>query len=953
MMGKINSSIVLLIVILPIALTTDVIHSQLPEPIQNFVEYDNRIFVGAGSKLYKLYFNLTIEESVRLTEESECSNEKKVQVLELFNNRLLVCTTQRCGLCSFYDFSLNLLQHLSDKKRDRWQILSGKKSTQIITESEEDNKIVVMKSLESTKSLSLPYLSYLELKDGHFSQISSIQLKTDTNLSKSFPEIDVITSYEYKGQMFFVIVVTDNNGEVFTKVVRWCQNMGIAGYTEIIVTCSGKISTPTTTSNVVYNKAVSAFFGKVASEDEKAIFLTMTEFKRFSNPVVLKSYSICAFRMEEIREKMTNVQSNCYRNGVLSTRPYWLVGVDYETCQSTMDQQKILSDIYEQRSSFCGHKANGGVGPKKLDTEILPMKIGKSQTQITSRFPPIVASYNYELKTLAIVVTIEGEIYRILCDFRKKAYGTALMMSSMAETSTLQPYFSGIIIDSSQKFAFVAESDSSSGFGRLMRFKTTSCNTETNRNSCQNCLSDPICGWCGTRCSTEKSCTNGQWSSQTCQPVINEVSPLDGPISGGTILTLKGSFTSKHDTHDIKIFIGDVPCKVVSVNRRTINCKTPKTPSPFAGQILLSLNEGDDNPSSLVSGSAKYHEKFQYKRLDIISIKPNASSIAHSNDKNIQIETNIQGSDRRIQICDEECKIQMINNEMLTCKIPPIKAITKCNVKLIVDDGLVNRKDGFSYVKEPVIFGVKPNITASNIVFPFQLLGNNLNYLGDNISLITSVNDQKLISICEKASLDGTSIECFNSKLDVTDETDAVIYVKEIPINLIIKDSLKITYQTFPKFKKPQFKDNKIVFSFDNSELPMSYKDSIRISIDGRICQNVYIALTEMICTYPNVTSDVPILLQIGDESQLFSSKETQLIFYKERWKILLYIIVGILGFAICAGTIVFIVKKKKDNKRRKLKSKDDCDFTKVPSDEYIGKINDSFARHCNLFSFN
>lgn len=380
--------------------------------------------------------------------------------------------------------------------------------------------LITMKSIkDGDNRKSLPYLSYLKLNDDYFSNISSIELKD--NIKENFKSMMVITSFEENDQIFFVITVESFDGEVSTKVIRWCPKMGIAGYTELSLTCSGIASNNEISYQVIFNSAVSGFVGHEAENKKKVLFLMMSKVDRISNPTASNSYSICAFQMKDILSQMTRIQSNCYSNGGQSIRPFWLKGVDYETCQSTIKQEEILHDILKQKGNFCGNKENPGVGPKSYNTEVIP--VSTRNIMIVSRYPPILASYTYDSKTLAIVSTIEGEIYRIRCDLKTEEFGMALMMNSMGESSTGERLFSDIVVDHSQKYAFIAERDTSSSYGRITRVETTSCNTDRNRNNCQSCLSDPICGWCGVRCSTEKACTSGQWSRKSCLPVINEV----------------------------------------------------------------------------------------------------------------------------------------------------------------------------------------------------------------------------------------------------------------------------------------------------------------------------------------------------------------------------------------------------------------------------------------------
>lgn len=337
-----------------------------------------------------------------------------------------------------------------------------------------------------------------------------------------------------------------------------------------------------------------------------------------------------------------------------------------------------------------------------------------------------------------------------------------------------------------------------------------------------------------------------------------------------------------------------------------------------------------------------------------MSVKPNSTSIIHIKTREIQIESSLQGSRQKIDICDLDCKILKREGNIFSCRIPNINEIKTCDIKLAIDDEKIIKKDAFSYVDKPKIFLVEPNVTATNIILPFKIYGKNLHYLSDNVTLITVYKDSVKKSKCETATSDGSYIKCRNSKLSVKDGSIAKIYLNEPEMNVSMKDELDIFYYNIPKFKKPQKIGNLVTFALSESDIHHMYKDEISMKIDGVECpkEKIFVTRTQIVCDKYYNSSISTVTLIFGDSKQIFTLGEDKVV-YKQAAIIITVTVSTVFCIIVTIFSVLFF-KRKNRQKAKKTNPKDEEKFSKTPEDEYIGKFLSKILYInliCKLFS--
>ena len=66
--------------------------------------------------------------------------------------------------------------------------------------------------------------------------------------------------------------------------------------------------------------------------------------------------------------------------------------------------------------------------------------------------------------------------------------------------------------------------------------------------------------------------------------VINNVSPNNGSLLGGTLLSINGDYFSESSAYPLMVKVGTETCTILSSSQTNIQCKTPAKPSAILAQ---------------------------------------------------------------------------------------------------------------------------------------------------------------------------------------------------------------------------------------------------------------------------------------------------------------------------------------------------------------------------------
>ncbi|CAL8250894.1 unnamed protein product [Arctogadus glacialis] len=117
-----------------------------------------------------------------------------------------------------------------------------------------------------------------------------------------------------------------------------------------------------------------------------------------------------------------------------------------------------------------------------------------------------------------------------------------------------------------------------------------------------------LCGWCDNSCRPRDDCQ--PITDQCPAPEIHKISPLSGPVEGGTLVTVQGRNLGKRASV-VDVSIGGVACSLLpdrySVSVELV-CVTGGSGSDFVAAVRVSV---------LHNGEGKSDELFSYLRSSL------------------------------------------------------------------------------------------------------------------------------------------------------------------------------------------------------------------------------------------------------------------------------------------------------------------------------------------------
>ena len=175
------------------------------------------------------------------------------------------------------------------------------------------------------------------------------------------------------------------------------------------------------------------------------------------------------------------------------------------------------------------------------------------------------------------------------------------------------------------------------------------------------------CGWCGaqTSCQVEEECTSGPLfnsTSQCASPAISSVSPLRGPVEGGTRLTINGTNLGAVFTDIVAVTLQQGPNTNVTCQLKNykndyipgtrVVCETEAFSSLGGYRVSISVNR----TSGIVVAQGP---EFSVEQPTVSGVSPSIGPVSGG------VEVAISGSDldtgnreeTRVQLNGMECSV--------------------------------------------------------------------------------------------------------------------------------------------------------------------------------------------------------------------------------------------------------------------------------------------------------
>ncbi|KAG1679056.1 Plexin-B [Nymphon striatum] len=399
----------------------------------------------------------------------------------------------------------------------------------------------------------------------------------------------------------------------------------------------------------------------------------------------------------------------------------------------------------------------------------------------------------------------------------------------------------------------------------------------SNRPDCSLCTTldrKYHCSWCKDSCNFDELCTDSKAFGICPRPRIDTIRPSNGPIEGGTLVTIEGSNLGT-DFNEIKdhTFIGNIPCDPIEYNVSVrIVCRTRRSPNgPYAASVKVG-NKAGETKSDIM---------FHYKAVTLNDVSPNrgpqsGGTILYISGSNLNIgsrvEVNMDGSPCRVNTL-------LTGSSQITCVTHrgPRPSYIVQNMTLHIDSAVRVLTKPFIYIADPTILKIQP-------LASYFSGGRSLTVLGTNL---TSVQQPRFAIFQGKKFISETVCKVYSSSdmmcpSPTVELSKLFRYKRDIPrsryrsnrfrIGFIMDDveTVKDLKRYFPLVKSDLFYvPDPIFYPFENDQIKLYKGESlviegenltlasedreVNVTIGTRPCNVTSLAMNQLVCLPPEV----------------------------------------------------------------------------------------------------
>ncbi|XP_077487352.1 plexin-B-like [Amblyomma americanum] len=276
------------------------------------------------------------------------------------------------------------------------------------------------------------------------------------------------------------------------------------------------------------------------------------------------------------------------------------------------------------------------------------------------------------------------------------------------------------------------------------------------RQDCSLCLTRDKryqCSWCGGSCNYGPSCVEPVTTS--CPPPrIDWIHPLNGPVEGGTLVTIEGSNlgTSEEEIRD-KILVGGLPCVPVEYNVSVrVVCRTQPSPHGAQATYVVIGNR---------AGITKAQEKFHYKPVELTGVQPrvgpqSGGTRLYLNGTNLNV-----GSHVSVYLDDIVCHVErsLASSSQISCRTSrsPYPSYQVSQLVLRIDGANLTLNNPFFYTEDPSLHKIQP-------LKSFLSGGRHIHIYGTNL---TSIQQPRMAVFNRFRQINETSCHVLNASVMV------------------------------------------------------------------------------------------------------------------------------------------------------------------------------------------
>ncbi|KAL4645938.1 plexin-D1 [Arapaima gigas] len=302
-------------------------------------------------------------------------------------------------------------------------------------------------------------------------------------------------------------------------------------------------------------------------------------------------------------------------------------------------------------------------------------------------------------------------------------------------------------------------------------------NCGAGNTDCSQCLGREdqghLCAWCDNTCKPRDDCL--PMSTHCPGPEIYKITPLSGPLQGGTLLTVQGKNLGRR-VSDVKLTIGNIPCNLFP-GRYTVSvelvCQTGESMYELSSAVTVTV----DNTTI---GRSK--ENFLYLTPVVLSLEPTNGSLSGGTRVVIRGKNLNIGSRVRVRVNGtQDCTIQLSDESSIECRMPAAENLRPETVPVCVefeDIPCLNRSRIllYTYKKNPIITAIYPQKSHLSG-------GRTITVKGQGFNLVQTVNmEVRGIETDQTACTvqSNTVILCFSPPSPETKQTIVEFYLNGI-----------------------------------------------------------------------------------------------------------------------------------------------------------------------------
>ncbi|XP_055958145.1 hepatocyte growth factor receptor-like isoform X2 [Patella vulgata] len=816
------------------------------------------VYVSGVNYLFHFSSNLMIKNSLQIgpypssfpctskLERNSTGSDNQIHVLEINHvaRKLLVCGSVCDGLCSYHDLNnISTWQWISQGKNNE-SSFGGKGPVLVLFLAEETEEFIVAISQPSPNNM-ITFRKFVD-NENRIKYIGDHGLNV---FSKYRKELIVRFIKVFKSDKFIYFLTVKMKSvtkfEGFeTTIFRICLNNGtksVYPFLEIPMNCGKE-----------YTIATSAAVGHYTNNNFKESALIIA-FSKASNdtsdkPDPWSGTKVCSFRLERIDIEFDFIKTNC--NEEIASVPEWMFG-PYEQCKNSSGD-KICDNVY-------GRAIQSKSSDFQKDDQKKDQNLKKSlkRSLITSI---ITSTFNNYLHILLSVD--DGQLLQF---WQKTTPGLPWEEKNekLVGISGLKPDTAS---DTTSEYVYALNSN------KVLKFSLDFCHDYTDCSQCMVKGKDLECIWVNSKCVAPQP--NLGHNHNSCPPLIDGITPLYGPISGGTKLTLHGSNLGRQNATVIVEVCGkrcDVN-KQLSNNNSIIVCKLNAVNKN--NTCTIEVNVSEHRSDYRISGFSKSRVKFEYVEVTP-SFKPfhgPESGGTKITITGLDLVVNDK-SDISVEIYNISCNILQKNKVGLLCKTGRFERMDNISykredivcskLKITINGGTLTTKEEFCYMEDPTITDLGPLRSIKSGGTKVTVTGTNLDVISEPKIEIVMTN-RSYVEECKTNSVNGTSLICKTPRTEEIsdDKVDAHVNFQMDGVEKLNNfskynpNSSRIIISPDPELNLYLSKriQNTIDKDVEISGSGLKHLDNdIQVQIGKLDCPVKWLSDTEIIC-HPNIT---------------------------------------------------------------------------------------------------